>query len=33
VAGRRLVLGRYIDLSVAELAAAYGGGVEEALRA
>ncbi len=33
VAGKRLVLGRYIDLPVAELAAAYGGGVEEALRA
>jgi phosphoribosylformylglycinamidine (FGAM) synthase-like enzyme len=31
VAGRRLVLGRYIDLPVAELAAAYGGGVERAL--
>jgi len=33
VAGKRLVLGRYIDLSVAELAAAYGGGVERVLRA
>jgi phosphoribosylformylglycinamidine synthase II len=31
VAGERLVLGRYIDLPVAELAAAYGGGVERAL--
>jgi phosphoribosylformylglycinamidine synthase II len=31
VAGRRLVVGRYIDLAVAELAAAYGGGVERAL--
>jgi phosphoribosylformylglycinamidine synthase len=31
VAGRRLVLGRYVDLAVAELAAAYGGGVERAL--
>jgi len=33
VAGKRLVLRSYIDLPVAELAAAYGGGVEEALRA
>jgi phosphoribosylformylglycinamidine synthase II len=31
VAGQRLVLGRYIDLAVAEMAAAYGGGVERAL--
>jgi phosphoribosylformylglycinamidine synthase II len=31
VAGQRLVLGRYVDLAVAELAAAYGGGVERAL--
>ncbi len=33
VAGRRLVLGRYIDLPLAELAAAYEGGVEVALGA
>lgn len=33
VAGERLVLGRYIDLPLAELAAAYGGGVERALGA
>ncbi len=33
VAGRRMVLGSYIDLPLAELAAAYGGGVERALRA
>ena len=31
VAGQRLLLGRYIDLALAELAAAYGGGVERAL--
>jgi len=31
VAGQRLLLGRYIDLPLAELAAAYGGGVERAL--
>jgi len=33
VTGQRLVLGRYIDLPVAELAAAYRGGVERALGA
>jgi phosphoribosylformylglycinamidine synthase II len=33
VTGERLVLGRYIDLAVAELAAAYGGGLERALGA
>jgi len=33
VTGQRLVLGRHIDLPVAELAAAYGGGVERALGA
>jgi phosphoribosylformylglycinamidine synthase len=32
VAGRRLVVGRHIDLAVAELADAYGGGLERALR-
>ncbi|UCH86009.1 MAG: phosphoribosylformylglycinamidine synthase subunit PurL [Dehalococcoidia bacterium] len=31
VAGQRLVLGSYVDLPVAELAVAYGGGVERAL--
>jgi phosphoribosylformylglycinamidine synthase len=31
VAGQRLVLGRYIDLPLTELAAAYGGGLERGL--
>ena len=31
VAGQRLLLGRYIDLPLAELASAYEGGVERGL--